>query len=160
MSRRQWMVVISLAGLFLAVYLTLYHYGAIGILACNVGSCEKVQTSRWSMFLGLPVAAWGVGFYTVMLILSLVAMRDAYSDSQPLASAMVIFALGGLLFTGWLNFLEAFVIHAWCEWCIGSASMVLVLFGLCFLEWRAVREDGRELIEGAIAGPHDGMTAV
>ena len=143
MTRRRWMVVISLAGLFLAVYLTLYHYGAIGVIACNVGSCEKVQTSRWSMFLGLPVAAWGIGFYTVMLILSILGVRTELEDSQTLASAMLVIALSGLLFTGYLNYLEAFVIHAWCEWCVGSAVMVLLLFGLCFREWRAVREDGR-----------------
>src|SRR5678815_5437617 len=59
MSRRKWMAVVSLAGLFLGVYLTLYHYGFIGTLACNVSSCEKVQTSRWSMLFGLPVATWG-----------------------------------------------------------------------------------------------------
>jgi uncharacterized membrane protein len=143
MTRRQWMVVISLAGLFLAVYLTLYHYGTIGVLACNVGSCEKVQASRWSMFLGLPVAAWGIGFYLVMLILSILGMRAELENLQMLASAMLVLAMGGLLFTGWLNFLEAFVIHAWCEWCLGSAAMVLLLFGLCFVEWRAVRDDGR-----------------
>jgi len=150
MTRRQWMVVISLAGLFLALYLTLYHYGVIGVIACNVGSCEKVQTSRWSMFLGLPVAAWGIGFYTVMLILSILGLRTELGESQMLASAMLVIAMSGLLFTSWLNFLEAFVIHAWCEWCVGSATMVLLLFGLCFFEWRAVRDDGRELIEGAV----------
>ena len=144
------MVVISLAGLFLAVYLTLYHYGVIGVISCNVGSCEKVQTSRWSMFLGLPVAAWGIGFYTVMLILSLLALRAEVENPQLLASVMLVIAMSGLLFTGWLNFLEAFIIHAWCEWCLGSATMVLLLFGLCFFEWRAVRDDGRELIEGAV----------
>lgn len=146
MTRRQWMVVISLAGLFLSVYLTLYHYGVIGVLACNVGSCERVQSSRWSMFLGLPVAAWGVGFYTVMLILSILALRENLEESPQLAAIMLVIALGGVLFTGWLNALEAFVIHAWCEWCLGSAAMVLVLFGLCFFEWRAAREDGREEI--------------
>lgn len=159
MTRRQWMVVISLAGLFLAVYLTLYHYGAIGVIACNVGSCEKVQTSRWSMFLGLPVAAWGIGFYTVMLILSILALRTPLEESPMLASAMLVIAMSGLLFTGWLNFLEAFVIHAWCEWCLGSATMVLLLFGLCFVEWRAVRDDGRVFVVGGTTGRPDGTTA-
>ena len=47
MTKRQLMTLISLAGLFLGAYLTLYKFGVIGQLACNVGSCEKVQTSRW-----------------------------------------------------------------------------------------------------------------
>ena len=55
------MALISLLGLFLGAYLTLYKFGVIGTLACGVSSCEKVQTSRWSVFLGLPVATWGLG---------------------------------------------------------------------------------------------------
>lgn len=141
MSRRQWMVLTSLAGLFLATYLTLYHYGIVGTLACNVGSCEYVQASKWAMFLGVPVAAWGVGFYVVMLALSVAGLRPAYAESPALAAVMLVAAALGVAFTAWLNSLEAFVIHAWCEWCLGSAALVLVLFVLCFVEWRAVRDD-------------------
>jgi len=47
-----------------------------------------------------------------------------------------------LLFTAWLNYLEAFVLHAWCEWCLGSATMVLILFVLALLDWRGIRADG------------------
>ena len=42
-----------------------------------------------------------------------------------------------MLFTAWLNYLEAFVIHAWCEWCLGSAAMVLILFVLAVVDWRS-----------------------
>ena len=53
---------VALAGLFVATYLTLYKLGVVGTLSCSVGSCETVQLSRWAMLLGLPVAAWGVGY--------------------------------------------------------------------------------------------------
>jgi uncharacterized membrane protein len=142
MIRRQSMVVISLAGLFLGVYLTLYHYGVVGELACNIGSCERVQTSRWSSFLGLPVAAWGAGFYALMLVLAVVGMQPAHENSRRLAGWMLVLSVWGVIFTLWLTSLEAFVIHAWCEWCLGSAAMVLVLCALCFFEWRSVREAG------------------
>jgi len=104
MTKRMWMALVSLLGLFLGAYLTLYKFGFVGTLACSVSSCEQVQTSRWSVFLGIPVATWG------------------------------------LLFTAWLNDLEAFVIHAWCEWCLGSAAMVAVLFVLAALDWRETRD--------------------
>jgi uncharacterized membrane protein len=80
MTKRMWMALISLAGLFLGVYLTLYHYGYIGSLACGISSCETVQTSRWSMFLGLPVATWGAGFYVTMLVLSIAGLQEKYAD--------------------------------------------------------------------------------
>ena len=50
---------LALAGIFISTYLTLYKLGMIGELTCSIGSCETVNTSRWSIFLGLPVAAWG-----------------------------------------------------------------------------------------------------
>jgi uncharacterized membrane protein len=140
MTRRKWMAVVSLAGLFLGVYLTLYHYGFIGTLACNVSSCEKVQTSRWSMFLGLPVATWGAGFYALMLVLTGVGLQERFEASRGLALALVLLTGWGLVFTAWLNYLEAFVIHAWCEWCLGSATMVLILFLLALADWRAQPE--------------------
>jgi uncharacterized membrane protein len=144
MTKRMWMALISLAGLFLGVYLTMYKFGVIGSLACNVGSCEQVQTSRWSVFLGLPVATWGVGFYVLMLGLSIAGMQPRFLDSRRLSLGILVLAGWGVLFTAWLNYLEGFVIHAWCEWCLGSAAMVLLLFALAIMDWRETREIERE----------------
>jgi uncharacterized membrane protein len=144
MSKRMWMALISLAGLFLGAYLTLYKFGFIGTLACNVSSCEQVQTSRWSVFLGVPVATWGAGFYVVMLGMTIAGLQERFADSRRLSLALVLLSGWGLLFTAWLNYLEAFVIHAWCEWCIGSATMVLLLFVLAVLDWRATTNDDVE----------------
>jgi uncharacterized membrane protein len=139
MNRRMWMAVISLLGLFLGVYLTMYHYGMVGSLACGVSSCETVQTSRYSMFLGLPVATWGAGFYVLMLALTFAGLQDRFADSAGLATATFALAGWGVLFTAYLNYVEGFVLHAWCEWCLGSAAMVFVLFVLSLLEWREIR---------------------
>jgi uncharacterized membrane protein len=136
MTKRMWMALISLAGLFLGIYLTLYKFGFIGSLVCNVGSCEQVQTSRWSVFLGLPVATWGVGFYALLLALSIAGLQPRFADSRRLSLALVLLTGWGVLFTAWLNYLEGFVIHAWCEWCLGSAAMVVLLFVLAVLDWR------------------------
>ena len=136
MTKRKLMALISLAGLFLGVYLTLYKFGVIGTLVCNVGSCEKVQSSRYSVFLGVPVATWGIGFYVLMLALSMASLQERFVESRRLSLAMLLLAAWGVLFTAWLNYLEAFVINAWCEWCLGSAAMVLLLFILAVLDWR------------------------
>ena len=139
MTKRMWMALISLLGLFLGAYLTLYKFGFIGTLACGVSSCEQVQTSRWSVFMGLPVATWGLGFYALMLALAIVGMQERYSDSSPLSLVMLVLTACGAVFTAWLNYLEAFVIHAWCEWCLFSAGMVLVLLVLAILDFRDTR---------------------
>jgi len=142
MTKRMWMALVSLAGLFLGAYLTLFHFGVIGTLACGVGSCEQVQTSRWSMFMGLPVATWGVGFYALMLALSIAGIQSRYAESRGLSLAVLLITGWGVLFTAWLNYLEGVVIHAWCEWCLGSAGLVVILFILAVLDWRETRAVG------------------
>jgi uncharacterized membrane protein len=136
---RKWIALISLLGLFLGAYLTLYKFGYIGSLVCNVSSCEQVQTSRWSMFVGLPVATWGLGFYVVMLVLSLAGMQPSFEDSRAISQALLAMASVGLVFTAWLNYLEAFVINAWCEWCVASALMVVALFAFAVLDVKRSR---------------------
>ena len=139
MTRRMAMAVISLGGLFIGIYLTMYHYGIIGTLACGVGSCETVQTSRYSMFLGVPVATWGCGYYVLMLAVTMARIQPRFEDSAGLTLATIVLATWGLIFTAWLNYLEGFVIHAWCEWCLASAGLVVLLFILALLEWRDYR---------------------
>jgi uncharacterized membrane protein len=133
------MALISLFGLLLGAYLSLYKFGYIGTLACSVGSCETVQTSRWSVLLGLPVATWGVGFYVLMLALAIAGTQPRHEDSTRLSLAMLILAGWGIAFTAWLNYLEGFVIHAWCEFCLGSAALVAVLFLLAVVDYRRCR---------------------
>lgn len=139
MTKRMWMALISLAGVFLGAYLTLYKFGFIGTLACGISSCEAVQTSRWSMFLGIPVATWGAAFYVLMFALTVLGLQPRWTDSQRLALVVLVLSGWGALFTAWLNYLEAFVIHAWCEWCLFSAGMILVLFILAVLDYRETR---------------------
>ena len=134
------MALLSLAGLLVGAYLTLYKFGYVGQLVCNISSCEQVQTSRWSVFLGLPVATWGAGFYLVMLVLSIVGLQPRYADSHALSSVLLALTGWGVLFTAWLNYLEAYVIHAWCEWCLGSATIVVLLFVLALRDWRETRQ--------------------
>ena len=147
------MALVSLAGIFVGVYLSLYKFGVIGSLVCNVGSCEKVQSSKYSVFLGLPVATWGIGFYLLMFALSMASLQERYADSRGLSLAMFLVAGWGLLFTAWLNYLEAFVINAWCEWCLGSAAMVLVLFILALMAWRETRPSAHSDLASAESQP-------
>jgi uncharacterized membrane protein len=50
-------------------------------------------------------------------------------------SRLLFFLTGGaLLFTGYLTWLELFVIHAICRWCVSSAVIVVTLFGLAWYD--------------------------
>lgn len=128
MTIRRLVALLALAGVFLATYLTLYKIGMIGTLSCSVGECETVQTSRWALFLGLPVAAWGVAFYLLVFALALLWSETSYADSRALGWTMVVLTGWGVLFSTWLTYLELYVIHAICMWCVVSAVLATVLF--------------------------------
>jgi len=127
---------LALIGVFVSTYLTLYKFGYIGSLQCAVGSCETVNTSRWATFFGLPVAAWGLGFYVSALALVVVGIQERYADSRALSLALVALTGWGVLFSGWLTYLELFVIDAICIWCVTSAVIVLVMFAVSVAEYR------------------------
>ena len=130
---------VALAGLFVALYLTLYKLGYIGTLVCAVGSCEVVQTSKWATFLGLPVAVWGVAYYVAVLGVSLIGLRDDLADDPRLSQLLVLMTGVGLLFSLWLTYLELFVIDAICIWCVVSAVLATTLFAVAVLDLREVR---------------------
>lgn len=137
--RRRLVALLALGGVFLATYLTLYKLGLIGTLACSIGECETVQTSRWANFLGLPVAAWGIGFYLVVFVLALLWSESALSASRALGWTMAVLTGWGVLFSTWLTYLELYVIHAICLWCVVSAVLATVLFAVVLAErpWRS-----------------------
>jgi uncharacterized membrane protein len=131
---------VALVGAFVALYLTLYKVGVIGTLTCQVGSCETVNLSRWATFLGLPVAAWGLATYVVLFALALLGVQDAYVDSRPISWAMVTISGWSVLFSGWLTYLELFVIRAICMWCVISALLMTAILVLSVVDLRRVRE--------------------
>jgi len=139
MTKRMLAALIALVGLFVALYLTLYKVGVIGELVCSIGSCEAVQTSRWSTFLGLPVAAWGLAFYAAVLAIALAGLTERYEDSRPLALGMLAMTGWGALFSLWLTYLELFVIRAICQWCVISAILAVGLMVVSYLDWRELR---------------------
>jgi uncharacterized membrane protein len=130
---------LALAGIFLATYLALYKLGYIGALSCSVGSCETVNLSRWATFLGLPVAVWGVGFYVSVFAVSFAGTLDRFAGAAWVSHALLGLTGWGVLFSTWLTYLELFVIHAICMWCVISAILVVVLFALSLVEWRTMR---------------------
>ena len=137
MTRRMLTALVALVGLFVAMYLALYKAGAIGSLACGTGGCETVQLSHWSVFLGLPVATWGAGFYFLVFALAFAGTTERYAASNRLGLAMLLLTGWGVLFALWLTYLELFVIHAICRWCVVSAVIAVTLFVLTVLDRRA-----------------------
>jgi uncharacterized membrane protein len=136
MIHRMTAAVLSLIGFFISAYLYLYKIGRIGTLACGTGACETVQLSPWSRFAGVEVSLIGLMGYAGVLAVSLVALQPTLAERGWPARLLAILAGIGVGFTGYLTYLELFVIHAICRWCVGSAVIIISIFIVALLELR------------------------
>lgn len=128
--------VLSLIGLFVSAYLYLYKIGRIGSLACGAGGCETVQQSPWSRFAGIEVALIGMAGYAGLLLVSLVALQPGPSTRRWPTTLLLALSVLGVAFTAYLTYLELFVIHAICRWCVGSAVIILAILVVALLDQR------------------------
>jgi uncharacterized membrane protein len=96
--------VLALAGVAIAGYLTWVHYAGLQPFCVGGGgSCERVQSSKWSELAGIPVAVLGLAGYALLL------------------------ALVGAGFSAWLTYVELAKIDAICQWCAASAAIMVLL---------------------------------
>jgi uncharacterized membrane protein len=136
---RMAIALLALVGLTISTYLTLYKVGLLGEIQCTIGSCEKVQTSPWSYFLGLPVSAWGLGAYITLLVVAVLGVQPRFARERWVALALFGLAAVGVAFSAYLTYLEAYVIHAWCQWCVISAILITLIFLLSLPGLRQAR---------------------
>ena len=131
--------VLSLFGLLIAVYMYLYKIGKIGTLVCGTGGCETVQLSPQARFLGVEVSLIGILGYLVLLGVALAGLQPRAAGAGWPARWLAVLSGGAVLFTAYLTYLELFVIHAICRWCVGSAIIILLIFGLSLRDLRSPR---------------------
>ena len=136
MTKRMIIAALALCGLGVSTYLALYKLGYIGTLACGAGGCENVQLSKWANLFGLPVAVWGVAYYVALFAVALLGTAERFVDEPWVSHALLALTGWGVVFSAWLTYLELYVIHAICIFCVVSAVLVTVTFLVSVLEWR------------------------
>jgi uncharacterized membrane protein len=127
---------LSLTGLFISAYLYLYKLGKIGSLACGTGGCETVQWSPWSRIAGIEVSLVGLLGYATLLVLSLAALQPTRLNRRSPGLLLAVVSGLGVLFTIYLTYLELFVIHAICRWCVASGVIILAIFLVSLIDLR------------------------
>ncbi|MEP6924474.1 MAG: vitamin K epoxide reductase family protein [Pyrinomonadaceae bacterium] len=118
--------VIALVGLADAIYLTVKHLSGDGVQCTIVHGCEQVLNSDYAKFAGIPLAFIGVAaYFTVFSLATLAAFgnRQAWNFLSIMVGMMAIF-------TGWLLYLQGFVIEAFCQFCLLSAGVTFTLLGI------------------------------
>ncbi|NWJ46391.1 MAG: vitamin K epoxide reductase family protein [Chloroflexi bacterium] len=138
-------IVLCLAGVGIAGYLSYTRLFAKAIICVEGGGCDTVNNSQYALLLGIPVSFLGFATYIVLAGLAmtrwLMARRNNTSLTYKLDWTLFIISLGSLVFSGYLMSMSFFVIKATCIWCLSSAGIITVLFILLAIRlWRSVEE--------------------
>jgi uncharacterized membrane protein len=121
-------LVLSVAGLGIATYLTITHFDKVALICSDNGAinCAKVTTSPQSEILGIPVAMLGLFFFVPMIALCLpAAWRSA---DRRIHLARLVLSVTGVGTIIYLISAEFFIIKAICLWCSGVHVITFVLF--------------------------------
>jgi uncharacterized membrane protein len=114
---------LSLVGLADAIYLTVQDLTGQHLRCTIVTGCAEVLGSKYAHIGSLPLAALGAFAYFTVFSLSILA-AFGYQIARPLLAALV-----GVMFlmTLWLLYLQAFIIHHFCQYCLLSAAVTTAL---------------------------------
>lgn len=115
---------VALVGLVDASYLTIEHLSGRNVRCMIVSGCDEVLQSSYATIAGhVPVASLGALAYFVVFSLSTLAIFG-YAGARRLVPVVVALMF---LATVWFVYLQAFVIRAYCVYCLLSAAVTTTL---------------------------------
>lgn len=127
-------VVLAIAGVAVSGYLVIENLQGDTGICVGVHGCATVQNSRYGEWFGIPVSVPGLALYALLGATALAWHFDLRGYRAELALAGFLGAFAGLLMSGYFTYLEAFVLDAWCSYCIASALLMTALF----VVWAAI----------------------
>lgn len=134
---------LSVVGLIDATILTIEHYTRKGLPCTFTSGCERVLSSRYSELpiFGIPLAFLGVVFYAVVLFMVIfsVVNREPIRRLPILAWSTI-----GFVSSLGLTSIQAFVIRAWCQYCLLSALTSTLIFVVAIIYWLKTRDNKKE----------------
>ncbi|HSD80941.1 MAG TPA: vitamin K epoxide reductase family protein, partial [Solirubrobacteraceae bacterium] len=127
---RRIMLPLAVAGLAVAAYLSYEHAtGGTAVCPTGGGGCGKVQSSPELRLLGVYIPYLALAGYAGVTASLLVRAPVAGLVTAGLAYL-------GVGMTGYVLYLQAFVIEAWCPWCVFSTALMWTIAALatwCYL---------------------------
>lgn len=136
-------VLIALGGLLVSLYLSYSHYRVYNDIGyksfCAISkaiNCDTVSQSAYAIFLGLPVAVWGVFGYIFFLLFLLVA-KNKGAGNQRVWTMLFLMAVAFTLYSIILAVISTFYIHSYCIMCLVLYAVnLLLLFYTCMIRSR------------------------
>lgn len=129
---------LSLIGIADTAYLS-YTRATHGDLSCSILSgCNIVAASPESVLFGIvPLAYLGLAFYIAIFVLALIFL---FSQTKAVLWLLVTATGLGFLSSIYFLYVQAYVIGAFCIYCLISAATATLLFALVILlVWRSFK---------------------
>ena len=127
--------IVSLIGLADSIYLTVEHVSGRSVICTIVAGCSEVLSSPYAVVAGVPLALIGAAAYFSVFSLATLA-AFGYRVAAKLLTVLVLVMF---LVSLWLIYLQAFVIHAFCQFCLLSAAVTTALAVIVLFARRSAR---------------------
>ena len=115
-----------LVGLADATYLAVMAFTGETAACGGQAGCSEVLGSAYAKVAGIPVAALGVlGYFTAFTFATFAACSYARARTFFALTVCLLFAA-----TLWFLYVQAFILHAFCRYCLFSAAICFLLMGL------------------------------
>ncbi len=120
-------MVIAFLGMLDSIYLLIYKYSSNDKMCLGNGDCATVNYSPYSELYGIPVSLLGILAYLAILAVLVLEPHWKLAAEQ---GRLAVFGMGlvGVLFSAYLTYIEAYVLHAYCPFCVVSAVLITLLF--------------------------------
>ena len=118
--------IVAVAGLADATYLSVQALTGETVGCGGSPDCSQVLGSSYAKLVGIPVAMLGALAYFAVFTFAIFA---AFGYSR---APKFLVAIAGAMFlmTMWLLYVQAFLLHAYCRYCLFSAAITFLIAGL------------------------------
>jgi uncharacterized membrane protein len=118
--------IVAMAGLADATYLTVQALTGETLSCGGSPDCFKVLGSSYAKVGGVPVAIFGaLAYFTAFTFATFAAFGYSRAPKFLALTAAAMF-----LATLWFLYVQAFLLHAYCRYCLFSAAITFLIAGL------------------------------
>lgn len=133
-----WYLLLSIAGLVISIYLFIPYAQDTSVELCATGGgCDAVKESGFSHLFGQEHWFWSLPFWGMVFYIFLIGYNKVRLfapnwlegiENKIKLKPDLLAIIGGFLFSIYLTGLEAFVITAWCSFCLMQAAVAVIFF--------------------------------
>lgn len=130
---------LSLLGVLTVVHLAIqkgrdFDRGCFGLSGLDASQmafdCSAVVSSGAGTFLGLSNITWGLGFYLAVAALTFAIFQVGAPWRSWVHAARLLGLIGGVVYTGYLVYVQVALVGALCALCLVSAGLTVLLLGV------------------------------